>query len=94
MLAAELIARGKHVAIEPGNAKPGDDTMWKIKSSLSYLQWTVNGAEELAIDMINAVFRVGGVDRMAEIRAALDGGASLGISGGAGGISINANINI
>lgn len=87
--AAELVARGKHVEIDPGTAKPGDDTAWKVKSTLSYLKWTINGTKEVEIDVLNNILFIGGVDRMAGIRAALDGSASLGIgvTVSAGGIS-------
>ena len=78
--AAELVVRGKHVEIDPGTAKAGDDTSWKVKSTLSYLKWTINGRVEVEIDMLGPVFVVDGVDRMAQIRAALDGTAGLGIN--------------
>lgn len=83
--AAELVVRGKHVEIDPGTAKAGDDTAWKIKSTLSYLKWTINGRVEVEIDVINNIMLIDGIDRMAQIRAALDGSASLGI-----GVSISA----
>jgi P2 family phage contractile tail tube protein len=92
--AAELIVRGKHVEIDPGTAKPGDDTSWKVKSTLSYLKWTINGRVEVEIDIINNILIIDGVDRMAGIRAALDGSASLGIgvSVSAGGISASVSV--
>lgn len=77
--AAELVVRGKHLEIDPGTAKAGDDTNWKIKSTLSYLKWTINGRVEVEIDVINNIMLIDGFDRMAQIRAALDGSASLGI---------------
>ncbi|MBX9816250.1 MAG: phage tail protein [Proteobacteria bacterium SG_bin5] len=71
VLAAELIAQGKLVELDPGNAKAGDNTEWTAKHTLSYLRWTLNGRTEVEIDVLNNVFLVDGVDRMAEIRAAL-----------------------
>ncbi|TMJ19013.1 MAG: phage major tail tube protein [Alphaproteobacteria bacterium] len=69
--AAELIVRGRHEEIDPGNAKAGEDTEWKVKSTLSYLKWTIGGRVEVEIDLVNCIYIVGGVDRMAEIRAAI-----------------------
>ena len=67
--AAELVTRGRHKELDPGSAEAGSDTEWKVSSTLSYLKWTVNGVVEVEIDVMNAVYRIGGIDRMAEIRA-------------------------
>jgi P2 family phage contractile tail tube protein len=69
--AAELVVRGKHVEIDPGTAKVNDDTNWKLKSTLSYLKWTINGSVDVEIDILNNIYLIGGVDRMAQIRAAI-----------------------
>lgn len=69
--AAELVVRGRHSEIDPGNAKAGDNTEWSVKSSLVYLKWTVSGRVEIEIDVINNIFIVDGVDRNAEIRLAI-----------------------
>lgn len=69
--AAELVVRGKHVELDPGTAKTGDDTAWKLKSTVSYLKWTINAAVVVEIDILNNIYVVGGVDRMAQIRAAI-----------------------
>ncbi len=71
VLAAELVTQGKMVELDPGTAKVGDNTEFKAKHTLSYLKWTVNGRPEIEIDVLNNVWVVDGVDRMAEIRAAL-----------------------
>ena len=68
---AELIVRGKHTEIDPGTAKVGDNTEWSVKSTLSYLRWTVRGRTEVEIDVINNLFIIDGVDRMLPIREAL-----------------------
>lgn len=68
---AELIVFGKHTEFDPGNAKVGDNTEWSVKSTLSYLKWTVSGRVEIEIDVLNCIFITGGVDRYAEIRAAM-----------------------
>ena len=71
-VAAELVVRGRHKEIDPGDAEAGKDTEWKVSSTLAYLRWTVNGVTEVEIDILNNVYLVGGVDRMAEIRAILE----------------------
>lgn len=71
VVAAELVVRGKHVELDPGTAKAGDNTEWTVKSTLSYLRWTIQGRVEVEIDILANVFIVDGVDRMAEIRQAL-----------------------
>ena len=68
---AELAVRCQHVELDPGNAKVGDNTEWSLKSTLSYLKWTVNGVVEIEIDVLNCVMVIDGVDRMAAIRAAM-----------------------
>lgn len=69
--AAELVVRGRHMELDPGNAKAGEDTEWKVNSTLAYLKWTINGAVEVEIDVINNVYMIGGTDRMAAVRAIL-----------------------
>ncbi|MFV0625196.1 phage major tail tube protein [Sphingomonas sp. ac-8] len=71
VMAAELVVRGKHVEIDPGSAKAGDETEWTVKSTLTYLRWRVNGRTEIEIDVINNILIVDGFDRMIAIRAAL-----------------------
>jgi P2 family phage contractile tail tube protein len=71
--AAELVVRGRLMELDPGNAKAGGDTEWKVKRSLTYLKWIVDGAVLIEIDLIGMIFVVNGVDRMAEIRAVLEG---------------------
>ncbi|MBD59026.1 MAG: phage major tail tube protein [Citromicrobium sp.] len=68
---AELVTRGRISEMDPGNAQAGEDTEWKVQSTLSYLKWSVNGTEVIAIDVLNGMYRVSGVDRMLGIRAAL-----------------------
>lgn len=69
--AGELLVRGKHIEIDPGTAKTGTVTETSVNSTLAYLRWRVNGRTEVEIDILNNVLIIGGVDRMAEIRAAL-----------------------
>jgi len=67
----ELVTRGKWVEFDPGSAKPGEDTEHKFKQTAAYLRWDINGSTEIEIDFLNNIYRVGGVDRLAEMRAIL-----------------------
>ena len=69
----ECFIGGRFSEIDFGKAKPGDKTEHKYKVPLSYYRRVVDGREEVAIDMIAGVFRVGGIDRYAEIMAILTG---------------------
>jgi P2 family phage contractile tail tube protein len=69
--AVEIVCRGRHTEIEPGSAKAGDNTEFKVTSALSYYKLTINGTTEVEIDFVNFVEIVGGKDRLAEQRKAL-----------------------
>lgn len=69
--AVEIVVRGRHEEIDPGNAKAGDDTEFKVKSALSYYKLTVNGEDLVEIDLVNMVEKIGGEDRLAEHRKAI-----------------------
>ncbi|MGB1763792.1 phage major tail tube protein [Alloalcanivorax xenomutans] len=69
--AVEVIVRGRHKTINPGAAKPGDDTEWEMTSSLAYFQMVIDGDVVVEIDPLNFVETVNGVDRLEEQRAAL-----------------------
>jgi len=68
---AEIIMRGRHSEIDFGNAKAGEMTQVKIKTELTYYKLSIDGVEVVEVDMVNGIFIVGGVDRMAETRQAL-----------------------
>lgn len=82
--ACEIVARGRYEEIDTGSAKPGDDTEHKYKVACSYYKEVVDNEIITEIDVMNAVFRVGGVDRLAEIRNAI----------GVGGSGFDVNIDI
>jgi P2 family phage contractile tail tube protein len=67
----EITTRGRHSEIDMGEAKPGEPGEFKVKSALTYYRLDWNGVEEIEIDLLNMIFRVGGVDRLAEIRDAI-----------------------
>ena len=69
--AVEVVVRGRHEEIDPGNAKAGDDTEFSVKTACSYYKLTINGATVIEIDLQNMVEIVNGVDRLAEQRRAI-----------------------
>lgn len=69
--AVEVAVRGRHSEIEMGDAKVGEATEHKFTTELSYYKLTVNGRVEVEIDLLNFVFNVNGVDRLADQRSAL-----------------------
>lgn len=68
---ATIVMRGRHSQIDFGTAKTGDATQIKYTTELSYYKLTMGGVDLVEVDMVNSVYVVGGVDRMAEIRTAL-----------------------
>lgn len=69
--AVEVVMRGRHSKIAMGNAKAGEDSPFKVTSSLSYYKLTLNGQELIEIDVINMIEKIGGVDRLADYRKAI-----------------------
>lgn len=69
--AVEVVMRGRHAEIDPGSGKAGDDTEFKVKSSLSYYKLTINGETVIEIDILNMIEIVNGEDRLAEQRRAI-----------------------
>ncbi|MGL6112681.1 MAG: phage major tail tube protein [Rubrivivax sp.] len=69
--AVEIVMRGRHEEIDPGNAKAGDDTSFKVKSALSYYKLSINNETLVEIDLINMIERVNGEDRLAQQRKAI-----------------------
>jgi P2 family phage contractile tail tube protein len=69
--ACEVICRGRYSELDFGNQKPGDDTEHKAKLACSYYKLSVDGQVWIEVDLLTSVFIVFGVDRYAEIAAAL-----------------------
>ncbi len=69
--AVEVVIRGRHKEIDMGNAKVGDKTEHKYKTTCSYYKLTINDRPIIELDFVNGVEVVGGVDRSANIRAAM-----------------------
>lgn len=71
VVSCEIVTRGRTSEIDMGTAKPGDDTEQTFKTMCSYYKLTVDGEDWIEIDMIGGTFIVFGIDRRAEIRAAI-----------------------
>lgn len=69
--AVEIVVRGRHEEIEAGDAEAGEDTEFNVTTVCAYYKLTVNGRVEIEIDLLNMVFIVNGVDRLAEQRRAI-----------------------
>jgi len=83
----EAVIRGRHRELDHGSQKPGDDTEQKVITVASYYKLTAAGQDIYEIDMVAGTYLVGGVDRYAEIRAAIGADGGLGGIGNAFGIS-------
>lgn len=69
--AVEIVVRGRHSEIDSGTGKPGDDTEFSVKTSVSYYKLSINGRVEIEIDMVGMVFIVDGKDLLADQRRAI-----------------------
>lgn len=70
-VAVEVVIRGRHSELDPGTAKMGDDTAFKITTEVSYYKLTWNGEDVIEIDVMGMVEKVNGVDLMAKERKAI-----------------------
>lgn len=69
----EIFVRGRHEEVEGGDAKVGEDTTFKAKTTCTYYRCEMNGAVLVELDVINGVEKSGGVDRAAAINAVMNG---------------------
>lgn len=67
----EVIARGRYSEIDPGDQEVGEPGEFAATMALAYYKLVWNGRTEIEIDFINMIEIVGGVDRTAELRAAI-----------------------
>lgn len=67
----EFTVRGRHEEIDLGNFVPGTKNENKAKLALTYLKVDWNGVTVIEVDRLNGVEIIGGVDRLADRRAAL-----------------------
>ena len=63
----EIVVKGRHAEIDMGNAKAGDDTEWKIKTSCVYYKLSIDGTTEVEIDMLHGLFNVAGSNLAADL---------------------------
>lgn len=69
--AVEIVVRGRHAEIDMGNAKVKDKTTTKIKTSLAYYKFMVDGEELIEFDALGMIFRVNGKDMLEAQRKAI-----------------------
>lgn len=67
----EIVVRGRHSKIAMGTAKAGDDNSIAVTTNASYYKLTIDGKEIIEVDVLGYIFKVNGVDRLAERRKAL-----------------------
>ncbi|MFC4593753.1 phage major tail tube protein [Sphingobium tyrosinilyticum] len=67
----EVIVRGRHSEIEMGDQEVGEPGEFTATVALAYYKLVWNGRTEIEIDPVNLIEIVGGIDRSAEVRAAL-----------------------
>jgi P2 family phage contractile tail tube protein len=60
--------KGRVKSLEPGKVKGGESMGSSVKLSVFYLKITISGKEQLYIDVFNNIFRVDGIDMLADIR--------------------------
>ncbi|MDD5175760.1 MAG: phage major tail tube protein [Sterolibacterium sp.] len=69
--AVEVVVRGRHEELDPGDAKGGEKGKLTVKSTLTYYKLTVDGQEKIEIDLLNFVEKVNNVDMLADQRKAI-----------------------
>lgn len=69
--AVEIVVRGRHQEIDPGDGKVGDKGKTSIKSSLTYYKLTVDNQEIIEIDLLGFIFKVDGKDMLEAQRKAI-----------------------
>ncbi len=69
--AVEVVVRGRHEEIDFGDSEAGEDTEHSITTTCTYYKLTIDGNEEIEIDLLNFIFKVNGKDMLAEHRKAI-----------------------
>lgn len=70
-IAVEVTVRGRHSEIDPGSAKAGDKTTFKVTTECSYYKLTMDGEDVIEIDVLNFIEKVNGVDLTQKDRKAI-----------------------
>jgi P2 family phage contractile tail tube protein len=69
--AVEIVIRGRHKEVDPGSAKSGEDTEFKVTSGASYYKISMNGETLMEFDFVNMIENIGGIDLLSKFRSAL-----------------------
>ncbi|MFM0185025.1 MULTISPECIES: phage major tail tube protein [Paraburkholderia] len=69
--AIEIVVKGRHKEIDPGTAKPKEDTDFKVTTVASYYKLSMNGEDLIEMDFINMVEKINGVDLLQQLRNAI-----------------------
>lgn len=69
--AVEVVVRGRHEELDPGDAKAGDKGKTVVKSTLSYYKLSIDNKVVIEIDLLNMIEVVNDVDMLAEQRKAI-----------------------
>lgn len=69
--AVEIVTRGRHEEIDPGDAKGGDKGKTVVKVALTYYKLTIDGKDVIEIDLLNFIEIVDGKDILADQRKAI-----------------------
>lgn len=64
-----VVCRGRKKGFNPGEVTQGEGTGASVTVELSYLLIEIGGVKELEIDKLNSIYRVGGIDQLAVVRA-------------------------
>lgn len=67
----EVMIRGRHEEIDMGEQKLGEAGEFKVKTAIAYYKLVWNGVTVIEIDVLAGILIVDGVDRRAELRAAI-----------------------
>lgn len=69
--AVEVVVRGRHHELDPGDAKAGDKGKLSVKSGLTYYKLSVDNKVLIEIDLLNMIEIVNGVDILKDQRKAI-----------------------
>ncbi|MDO8931502.1 MAG: phage major tail tube protein [Rhodocyclaceae bacterium] len=69
--AVEVVVRGRHEELDPGDAKGGDKGKTVVKSPLTYYKLTIDGKVMIEIDLLNFIEIINGIDMLADQRKAI-----------------------
>jgi len=69
--AVEIVVKGRHMEIEPGQAKAKEDTSFKVTTVASYYKLSINGEDIIELDFVNAIEKINGNDLLAALRTAI-----------------------